>query len=323
MLDLFSGKTGNFVPFWEVWFCMFDFCNRHYGSYDIIENRIKMALDLGMDAIILDFIDTNVHFGQNSTDTTGISHYQNGTLQSLEQLAEKPLPDWSNCTKKLMSDRKKVAAAGLLCSIYLPHCFHSANISMGLENLAMRLYDDPDFVKKYLQWVEGRNCIAIDEVILKAQPDFVLFDGDCCYKSGMMIDPQLYRDLTFDLTKNTVARLKKLNIHYAFHSDGKADDLLPMLIELGFSAFHGCEKQANDLEHLVEKFGDSICLVGNMDVVFLKNASPDEIKSETQKTIKTGRKKGKFIISCNTSPQDYIPDQNYLTFSQTIKENKL
>jgi len=92
------------------------------------------------------------------------------------------------------------------------------------------------------------------------------------------------------------------------------------LIELGFSAVHGCEKQANDLNYLVEKFGDDIALVGNMDVVFLSKATPEQVRKETKEMLRIGSRKKKFIAACNTSPLDYIPEENYLAMVKTIEE---
>jgi len=320
---MLRGSTSKNIFFWEVWFNMFDFCNRHYGPYDNIESRIAMALDLGMDIVPLHYIHTNVLFGRNSTDSTGINHYEGGSLKSLEQLADNPVPDcWLEEINNLQISRKKITDAGLASCIYLTHGFHAANISMGLENLSMKLYDDPAFVKTYIAWVEDRNCQAIETVISKVMPELVLLDGDCAYKTGLMVRPALYRELICDITNKTVSQLRRLGIPYAFHSDGKADELLPILIELGFCAFHGCEKQANDLDHLVCTFGENICLIGNMDVAFLKNASPDDICRETEKMITIGQKKGRFITACNTSPLDYIPDQNYMAFCKTIKQMK-
>ena len=124
----------------------------------------------------------------------------------------------------------------------------------------------------------------------------------------------------FKRTKETISRLKTLVIPYTFHTDGKLDDVIPILIELGFSAVHGCEKQANNLNYLVEKFGDEIVLVGNMDVVFLSKATPEEVRKETKEMLKTGSRKGKFVAACNTSPLDYIPEENYLAMAKTIEE---
>jgi hypothetical protein len=326
----YSTKTDDFMkllrhgnerktPFWEVWFYMFDFCNRRYGPYEKIENRIAMAQDLGMDAVPLFYIDTNSLFVKSSNDSDGIAHYDGGLLNSPAQLVTQKYPDLKCHLNKLKEDRRKIADAGLTCWMTLMHCFHAGNISMGLENLSLKIYDDPEFVHEYFEWVELRSRRAIEEIVAEVMPDFVLFDGDCAFKSGLMVRPELYRTFAFEKTRQTVSLLKKLGIPYTFHSDGKADSLLPILIELGFSAFHGCEKAANNLCELVECFGQDICLVGNMDVSFLANSSSELIRMETEKMLIEGDAKGTFIAACNTSPQDYIPDENYLAFCDVIK----
>jgi len=154
------------------------------------------------------------------------------------------------------------------------------------------------------------------------QPDFVLFDGDCAYKKGLMVNPRIFRKLVFNRTKETVSYLKRFGIPYVFHTDGKLDEVIPLLIELGFSAIHGCEKIANNLKHLVDVFGDDIVLIGNMDVVFLSKASPEEVEKETEEMLRIGSSKGKFVAACNISPLDYIPEKNYLAMVKTIKSFK-
>ena len=93
-----------------------------------------------------------------------------------------------------------------------------------------------------------------------------------------------------------------------------------MLVELGFSAIYGCEKQANGLDHLVDTFGDDVCLIGDMDVMFLTKASIPEIRKETEDMIRRGSRKRRFVAACNTSPIDYVPDANYQAFCDAIKD---
>ena len=318
LIKLLNGQRVDKPPFWEVWFCMYDFCGRHFGDYAEIESRIKMAQELNMAAVYLGGINTNVAFGASDQASDGTNHYSGGKLTGPEQIKERAEPDWQENIEKLKADRQEIKEAGFACWVTLPWCFHSIATSMGLENFSYKLVDDFDFVDKAFEWVESRNRKAVEKVIAEIKPDFVLFDGDCAYKSGLMISPELFRKLVFDKTKKTVSLLKELDIPYTFHTDGKLDEVIPVLIELGFSAVHGCEKAANDLGHLVETFGDDIVLVGNMDVVFISQATPQQIKEETQSMLETGSKKGKFIAACNTSPQDYIPDENYLAFCQAI-----
>lgn len=306
--------------FWEVWFQKFKLLEKRFGDPARIESKIKMAQELGMAAISIGYLDLNCLFGEHQTTLEGESRYSGGSLRCREQLEEKSLPDWSLIIPELQRRQKLVANAGIAGVLYFPWCFHAIATSMGLEHLAITLYDDFDFLKTCMHWVEERNRNAIDQVVRLVQPDLVLFDGDCAFKTGLMVRPALLRELVFEETRATVTKLQALNIPYALHSDGKLDELIPMLIELGFSAIHGCEKQANDLGKLVERFGDGICLVGNMDVVFLTQANVDQVRAETRKMLKIGSQKGRYIAACNTSPQDYIPDENYLAMCEAIRE---
>jgi len=322
LLKLLKGERVYKPPFWEPWFAMDNFFRRRYGDPNKIENKIKMAYDLDMAAVGLGAVNINANFRINETASDGSSRYAGGFLRRIEQLEEREMPDWSETVKKWKAEQQKIKDAGLLSWVILPWCFHTIATSMGHSNFAVSLYRDFKFVDAAFEWVEERNRRAIDEVIREVRPDFVLFDGDCAYKKGLMVNPRIFRRLVFDRTKETVSRLKRLGIPYVFHTDGNLDDVIPLLVELGFSAVHGCEKAANNLEHLVNAFGDDIVLVGNMDVVFLSRATPEEVERETKEMLRVGSSKGKFVAACNTSPLDYIPEENYITMVKTIKSFK-
>ncbi len=320
LLKLLRGERVYKPPYWEPWFNMWGFFRRHYGDPNRVESHIKMARDLGMAAIKIGSVSYFGCFIKYKRTSTGIDRYCGGSLKSRNQLRRLKLPSWEDLIERWRGWCNSVRKAGLLCWVVLPWCFHAVATAMGHKRFFIKLYRDREFVEEALEWVEERNREFIGEVIREVRPDFVLFDGDCAYRSGLMISPRLLRDLVFDRTKETVSLLRRLGIPYAFHSDGRLYDLIPMLIELGFSVVHGCERAANDLKYLVENFGDQIVLAGNMDVVFLATASPSEIAKETRKMLEIGSSKGRFIASCNTSPQDYIPEENYLAFVKAIKD---
>ena len=319
LLRLLRGERVYKPPFWEPWFAMKRFFQKRYGNYNNVENRIRMAKDLGMAAVLLGAVDINLDFKRWRVASDGRRRYAGGCLRSIEQLKRLKLPDWSEVIERWRRDQRLIRRAGLISWVVLPWCFHAIATAMGHRNFFIRLYKDLEFVDRAFEWVEERNREAIDTIIKEVRPDFVLFDGDCAYKSGLMVNPRLFRQLVFERTRETVSRLRRLGIPYVFHTDGKLDDVIPLLIELGFSAIHGCERAANDLGQLVARFGDHIVLAGNMDVVFLAKATPDEVRRETEVMLRVGSSKGKFIASCNTSPQDYIPEENYLAMVEAIK----
>ena len=191
---------------------------------------------------------------------------------------------------------------------------------MGLKNFAVRVYRDFSFVDRAFEIVEERNRMAIENVVAVVRPDVILLDGDCSYKHGLMVEPGLFRRLVYERTRETVSLLKPLGIPYVLHTDGKLDDVIPLLVELGFSMVHGCESKANDLADLVDRFGDDIVLAGNMDIDFLSRATVPEVRRETLSMLEVGSAKCRYVAACNTSPLDFIPDENYIAMAETIKE---
>lgn len=318
LVNLLNGETCDHPPYWEPWFCMNQMLHDHFG-----DSYITMANTLGHAAVPIPHVNTDTIFlaDVERNEETGV-WYGGGVLETEADLAAKPEPDYDAALEPMLQARQAAADAGLACWTVLGWCFHRVATSMSLEQFALATYDRPEFLKQVMHWVEARNRQAIDRVIAKVKPDFVLYDGDCAYKTGTMVQPEIMRDLTYEATKPNIDRLRELGIPVTFHSDGKLDDVIPLLSDLGFSAVHGCESAANDLQHLVETFGDQIVLCGNMDVVFLKNATPVEIEQRTQEMLNIGNAKGRFVAGCNTSPLDYIPAQNYKTFVQAASRHQ-
>jgi len=316
LMALLHGQRVARPPLWEPWFAKGEMLHRRYeGAY------LQMAEDLGHAAVPIGGLETDVEFISAAEHRTEAgAYYEGGCLRDPEQLRERPEPDYEAQVEPLLAYRRRCAEAGTACWMIIGWCFDRIAASMGLEQFAMDCYDRPEFIHEAMNWVEHRNQKGIERVVAKVMPDFVLYNGDCAYKTGTMVAPDMLRAFTVEPTRKTVGMVHDLGIPFAFHSDGKLDDVIPILTELGIAAVHGCEKQANDLGGLVERFGDEIALCGNMDVVFLTHATPEEVAAETRRMIEIGSGKQRFIAGCNTSPQDYIPDENYIAFCRTIAE---
>ena len=223
LMAILKGERVYKPPFWEVWFAMWKFFEKRYGDYEKIENRIKMAEDLNMAAIPLGGIPVGLSFTKREETTSGEQRYAGGVLEDMEQLEKIPFPDWSKLKEIYKKNQEIIKNKGFVSWITLTWCFHGIATSMGFENFCYKLYDDYEFVDSAFEWVEERNRKAIKEVISYVKPDFVLFDGDCAYKTGLMVKPEIFRKLVYEKTKKTVSLLKEMNIPYTFHTDGKLD----------------------------------------------------------------------------------------------------
>ena len=319
LMKALRGEPTDGVPFWEVWFAMGNLAERVLGrARQNVHDQVDFARAMGWE-----YLTTGApgrHPGSHQgTASDGTKHYiQHGKIP-LEDLYARPDPDLDEALQNVREVVRVARSEEMTTIAYVPWCFHAGNTALGLEHLSYLVYDDPDYLHDLFEWVEEGTRRAIREVIIPAGVDVVLFDGDCAYKTGLMIHPDMFRELVFDRTAKTVAPLRDAGILYTFHSDGKVDDLLPMLIELGFSAFHGVEAQANDLGDVMRRFGQQITLIGNMDVVFLTHSTVDEVRAATEQMLTVGTEGGRYIAACNTSPMDYIPYENYMAMVEVIR----
>lgn len=312
------GEPTDRIPFWEVWFAVTGLDSHLMGKpVETFNDQVAFAHRMGWEYVRVPVPARSIG-GRSEVASDGTTHYIQGGKVELETLLERPDPDWS-AALQAASEKVHIAhEAGLVAIAYLPWAFHAVNTALGLEHFSYLLYDERAYVEALFQWVEEGARAAVERVVIPAGIDVVLFDGDCAFKNGLMVNPSVFRELVFDRTAQTVRVLRDAGLIYTLHSDGKADELLPILIELGFSSFHGVEKAANDLADIKARFGHDITLVGNMDVVFLTHATPAQIRAETQAMLRIGSQGGRYMAACNTSPMHYIPFDNYMAMVETI-----
>jgi hypothetical protein len=316
LMALLNGQRVAKPPFFEPWFGMGQMRRDLYA-----DDYLTMARELGHAAVPIGGLNIGMDFTNavKPLDGSG-AYYAGGKLRSIEQVRNAPEPDYAEQIEPIRQRRQAAADAGRACWMVIGWCFDRTSSSMGLENLAMAFYDEPDFIREVMTTYEARNRRAAEVILTEVRPDFVLYNGDCAFKNGPMVAPEMIREFCFDASKQTVDLVRDMGIPFTFHTDGKLNQIIPILLDLGICAVHGCEKQANDLGELVEAFGDQIVLCGNADVVELMNATTDGVRQMTERMLETGAAKQKFIAGCNTSPKDYIPVENYQTFCRTVAD---
>lgn len=321
ILETFAGRQIGRVPFWEVWYGMDALTQRLLGRpAATAEDKCELAEALGWDAIAVAWAQIDPPRHDSAVASDGTQHYVPQGIEVLATLGERPFPDQTAARQDTQAAVATAHRHGIAAVHYVPWCFHVITTAIGLEALSFAIYDNRELVHEAFEWVEQRNRRVVEEVIIPAGVDLVLFDGDCAFKTGLMVRPEIFRELVFDRTARTVALLQEAGIPYTFHSDGKLDELIPMLVELGFIGVHGVEAQANDLADIKARFGHQITLIGNMDVVELTYADVAQVREMTRAMLRIGASGGRYVAACNTSPLDYIPQDNYLAFAETIRE---
>jgi uroporphyrinogen-III decarboxylase len=249
----------------------------------------------------------------------GHKRYTGGRTWTMKDVREMQEPDIEPTLPSLQEGIEAARRYRLACHVFIQNGFHAASTIMGLENLCYTLVDAPEVLKAMIDRIEEYNRHVLQK-LSSFDIDIVFVDGDCAYKNGLMVSPDIFRNIWFEPTRKTMELCRANGWPYCYHTDGKVKDLYPMLIELGFYAHHGVEAAANDLGEIKSLFGDRITLIGNFDVAQLALRRPEEITRLTRKMLDTGSPGGRYIAGCNTVVGEEIPLENYLAFQKTIME---
>jgi uroporphyrinogen decarboxylase len=192
---------------------------------------------------------------------------------------------------------------------------------MGLENFCMALAAEDPVVDKVIDRVGRtqervvRNVLEYDCVGAVRMPD------DLGHTGGTMVAPKFLRRYIFPWHKRIGQMVHAKGLPYMYHSDGRLYDVIEDLIESGFDALHPCEPASMDIDVLKRKYGDRLCLCGNINLdSTLTLGTPADVEQEVKLRIKTIAPGGGYCCGSSNSIPEYVPYENYLAMIEAIQK---
>jgi uroporphyrinogen decarboxylase len=140
----------------------------------------------------------------------------------------------------------------------------------------------------------------------------VLLAEDVAYQRGLMIGPELFRRCFLPSLARQTDALKALGLSVFFHSDGNIDKILPDLAAIGLDGWQCLESAAGmDMGRIKERYGERLCLWGNLDPVHLLTPSPpEEIASRVVAICREAGRTGGFIFGTSSGLMKGILPEN-------------
>lgn len=171
-------------------------------------------------------------------------------------------------------------------------------------------------------WIKDFNRVYTDflinhfKVLFKETgvPDGVWFYDDIAYRKGLFASPKMLRELLLPYYVELVSYFKDhYNLPAFFHSDGKLEQGLPLLVEAGFVGLHPLECKAdNDLFEIAEKYGDRMLFFGGFDVRILETNDRALIEAKIIELLEKVKSRG--ISYVFHSDHTVTPLVNYDTY---------
>ena len=94
---------------------------------------------------------------------------------------------------------------------------------------------------------------------------------------------------------------------------------MPELLEdVKIDGKHSFEDAVMPVEIFLDSYGDRVAALGGLDVNFVSQSSPDDVREYVYKKIAACAPYGRFAIGTGSSVTSYIPPGNYLTIIETV-----
>lgn len=177
---------------------------------------------------------------------------------------------------------------------------------------------------KLMKLIEGQTAYIIEQAKLAvvAGAHGILLGEDMAYNGGLYISPQSLRELFFPSLKEVVQMIKsKLDVPVFLHSDGNISAILEDIVAMGFDGLQGIEAGAGmDLLAIKQQYGRELCLMGNLDIGFLAQASSSETYKVAVELVNKAGKGGGFILGSSAGIlNDSIPLKNLMVLKDAVK----
>jgi len=226
--------------------------------------------------------------------------------------------DYAEHAKKIVGDEMPI-------SCWLPGIVEFSWTRLtGLERFAIYMYRYPSIMEKFLDRM-AKYVIELGKAMIDAGVEVIWFGNDTAGKNGPIISPALHRKFIIPRLSQMVATLKKKGAIVINHTDGNIYPILDDLISTGIDALHSIEPQAGmSLKTVKEKYGEKICLLGNVDVSYtLPFGKPEDVVKEVRECIRIAAPGGGYVLaSCNSLVKGMPVENIYAMYDAGLKYGK-
>jgi uroporphyrinogen-III decarboxylase len=248
----------------------------------------------------------------------------NATLKDINDYAW-PDPKWMDVSKIRTAASAYKGQYAILGGDWSPF-WHDAIDLFGMENLYMKMYDEPELVDAvmthmvdYYAAVSQRIFDAAGAVI-----DIFFIGNDLGSQTGPLMGPDLFEWFVLPHLKRLIDLGHSYKLKVQMHCCGGVAPLIQMLIDAGLDGLHAVQPSCRgmDLAELKKQFGKKMLFNGAIDSHHvLINGTPATVREQTRRVLEIMMPGGGYVAGAShDSILEETPVENVVTMFDTVKE---
>jgi uroporphyrinogen decarboxylase len=283
------------------------------------EDDVEFALRQGEDAVLCNF-----NWRPNNVFKTagdGTDHYVDGEIKTMADLEDlEPPPSQDAQLRYLERYLKAAQGTGVGVIANLTSFFDSAMLAIGVNDSFYMFYDNRPLIEKLMDILLENQENVMRAVCDRFAGDLALamVNDDIGHNAGLMIHPKMFMEMFPLRMKRLIAPAKEHGKKVLMHTDGKMDNIIPILYDVGIDIVHPIEPESNDIVEVKKRWAGKVALIGNIPTVLLAYGRKEEIEERVREYCINLAPGGGYVLGSSTSIMDGIPPENFVTMIQAV-----
>jgi len=194
--------------------------------------------------------------------------------------------------------------------------------AMGMENAMLAFYDNREMFDRLLKVFAEYHLEVTRTMLELGAPMIYNTWHDFGVSAGW--SPEIFREAFKPLIKVTIDLVHSYDALYLYFDNGPIRPLLPDLAEIGVDILHTlCPPPAGDVDLAEAKrlIGDRVCLLGNVDAIWVvQKGTPEQVREAVREAIRVAAPGGGFILGNSDCFMPGTPRENIEAYFEAARE---
>jgi len=171
----------------------------------------------------------------------------------------------------------------------------------GIDKMLIDMYRRPNAAHRFMEKI-ANSCLGIVKLMIDGGVEVVFMTDDYADCRSPFMTLKQFREFELPNVRKLVQYAERRGIPVLKHSDGNIDPILEDMIEVGIRGIHPIEPGAMELRDVKKRFGDKICVLGNVDCRYvLPFGSEEEVRRDVRRCIDAAAEGGGYVLASSNS----------------------
>jgi len=167
-----------------------------------------------------------------------------------------------------------------------------------MPDFCFRLVDDPESVHREATANADRALRRAERLQRHGGLDGFALCSDYCFNSGPFLRPTQFNKFVTPYLARLIQGYRDMGFFVIKHTDGNIMPIIDDLVQTNPHALHSLDPQGGvDIAEVKRRYGDRICLIGNVNCGILDNGTDEEVIESARYALRHGMPGGGYIFS--------------------------